>query len=324
MLAEFMLTPDALADSAGRNGVEVVREIRQCLFPPRAVPVALVCRLGGDEWEKAASQKIARIANPQHRLDAMSLFQKMLSQLCVTRPAVALPSTDEAGWVSAGVTSASLVPMDRIVVSAKSTPPAGFGVLVGDVVTDAFWEPFQNPRLVGRDTMAQEKVLRAICTHSEWLTLRLPQIRGGGDDEIVTVRQAIQLSNQLAAGFSRTAIDLHVCMQRNISEENLKHGISRELSDFVQQGIQIRLTLWPERHFVNRELLAGEFARTSQRELIPRPLWWITMTHVAVGSRAAANAGEAGNTWSLFSRAKAHERFEQLKAGSPILSELLH
>jgi hypothetical protein len=153
--------------------------------------------------------------------------------------------------------------------------------------------------------------------------LRLPQVRGGSDDEIVTVKQIIKLSNQLPAGFRATAIDLHVCIQPRISEHNLMNGISGELSTFVRQGIQIRLTIWPERHFVNRELLAGEFAKTSPGDLSPRPLWWITMTHVAVGSRAAANAGEAGNTWSLFSRPKAHERFEQIKADSPIRSVLL-
>lgn len=323
MLAEFLLTPDALADDDGRNGVDVVREIGQCLFPSRAVPVALVCKLGGEEWEKATSRKIARIANPNHRLDAMSLFQKLLSQLCVTRPRTPLPSEDEAGWISAGVTSASRVPMDKIVVSAKSAPPADLGVSVKEFLADAFWEPFENPRLVGRDTATQEKVLRAICTHSDWLTLRLPQIRGGSDDEIVTVKQIIKLANQLPAGFRKTEIDLHVCMQPRITEQTLIRGVSGELSAFVRQEIQIRLTIWPERHFVNRELLAGEYARTSPGDLIPRPLWWVTMTHVAVGSRSAANAGEAGNTWSLFSRPKAHERFEQIKADSPIRSHLL-
>lgn len=323
MLAEFLLTPDALADDDGRNGVDVVREIGQCLFPSRAVPVALVCKLGGEEWERATSRKIARIANPNHRMDAMSLFQKLLSQLCVTRPPIALPSDDETGWISAGVTSASRVPIEKIIVSAKSAPPADLGVSVKDFLADAFWEPFENPRLVGRDTATQEKVLRAICMHSDWLMLRLPQIRGGSDDEIVTVKQIIKLSNQLPTGFSKAAIDLHICMQPRISEQNLIRGIAGELSSFVRQGIQIRLTVWPERHFVNRELLAGEFARTSPGDLVPRPLWWITMTHVAVGSRAAANAGEAGNTWSLFSRPKAHERFEQIKSVPPIRSDLL-
>lgn len=316
MLAEFLLTPDALVDNDGRKGVDVIREIGQCLFPSRAVPVALICKLG-EEWEKATSRKIARIENPNHRMDAMLLFQKLLKELCVTRPPIALRGDDEAGWIAAGIKSASHVPFDKIVVSAKSAPPVDLGVSVRDFLTDTIWESFENPRIVGRDVATQEKVLRAICTHSDWLMLRLPQIRGGSDDEIITVKQIIKLSNELPPGFRKTAIDLHVCMQRNIAEQNLIRAISGELSMFVRQGVQIRLMIWPERHFVNRELLAGELTKTSSSDTIPRPLWWITMTHVAIGGRNAANAGEMGNTWSLFARKKAHERYEQIKSDTP-------
>lgn len=322
MLAEFFLTPDALTDDGGRNGTDVVREITECLFPHRAVPVALICKLG-DDWEKATSRRIARITNPNHRALAMSLFQRLLSQLCVSRPATPLPSSDEAGWVSAGIKSASCVPMERVVVSDRSTQHSEFGIPIKDFLADEFWEELGNPRLVGRNTAAQEKVLRTICAHSDWLLLQLPQIRGGSDDEIVTVKQIIKLSNQLPMGFRKTAIDLHICKQRSNTEQKLFRGVASELASFVRKGVQIQLTIWPERHFVNRELLAGEFAKTSSGDLACKPLWWITMTHVAVGSRHAANAGEAGNTWSLFSRHKAHERYHQLLAASPIRSELL-
>jgi hypothetical protein len=262
---------------------------------------------------KATSQKIARITNANHRQDAMSLFQRVLTQVCVTRPPTPRPSDDEAGWIAAGIQSANRVPIQGIVVSSQASPPAQIGSSLKEFVADEFWESLANPRLVGRDAVTQEQVLRAICTHSDWLLLRLPQIRGGSDDEIVTVKQIIKLSNQLPTGFRRTVIELQVCEQPNIPANNLINGIKSELSGFIRQGFQIRLTICPARHFINRELLAGESAQTSQGQLVPRPLWWITMTHVAVGSREAAVAGEAGNTWSLFSRQKAHERFEQMK-----------
>lgn len=323
MLAEFMLTPEALTDDHGRNGVDVIREIGQCLFPSRTVPIALVCKLGDNEWERVTSSKIARIADVNHRQNAMALFQKLLSQLCVTRPSTPRTGDDEAGWITAAMTSAKHVPMDRIIVSTGVEPPPKLGVSVRDFLTDPFWEPFVNPRLIARDLASQERVLRAICSHSDWMILRLPQIRGGSDDEIVTVKQIISLSNDLPTGFRKTAIDLHVCMQKNIPEHNLFRGIAGELSTFVKLGIQIRLTIWPEKHFVNRELIAGEFAKTSTRNLVHRTLWYITMTHVTVGSRDAANAGEAGNTWSLFSRQTAFERYERLSVDKPIRSEVL-
>jgi hypothetical protein len=309
MLAEFLLTPDALS---GGDGPETVRKLAQCLFPRHAASPALICMLGGEKWVQAASQKIARLSNPNQRFEAMSLFQKLHSQICVNRPPLNLASDDETDWIRAGVASASHVPVDRIVVSSKATPPAQIGVTIEDFISDAFWEHFENPRLVGRDTTTQEQVLRAICTHSDWLMVRLPQIRGGSDDEIVTVKQIIRLSNQVPEGFGKTAIDVHICMQPRITEQALFRSVSAELSPFIAEGIQVQITVWPERHFVNRELLAGDFTKTSPGNIIRRPRWWITMTHVAVGSRNAANAGEGANTWSLFSRKRAYERFEQI------------
>ena len=320
MLAEFLLTPDALSDDDGRSGSDVVRELADCFFPRRTVPLALLCKLGDDEWERATSRRIAQIKNPSHRQDAMSLFQKLLSQICVTRPRIHLASEDESGWIKAGMTSASQVLMNGIVVSSKSTPPDRLGVSLKDFVSDVFWRDLGNPRFVGRDTVNQEQVLRAICLHSDWLVIRLPQIRGGSDDEIVTVRQILKLSNQLPSGFRKTAIDLHVCMQPRISKHRLIRGISDELSTSVQQGVQIRLTIWPERHFINRELLGGDYTKTSPGDLVRRPLWWITMNHVAIGSRQGANRGDGANAWSLFSRQKAYERHEQIKDGNPIES----
>lgn len=317
MLAEFLLTPDALADDDGRNGVAVVNELQQCLLPKKTAPPALVCKLG-DQWEKAASRKIASIANQNHRNAAMSFFQRLLTQQCVTRPTVELRANDEAGWIRAGMASAAAVPMDKIVVSAKSTPPTELGVSVKDFLADAFWEPYENPRLVGRDTASQERVLRAICTHSEWLLLRLPQIRGGSDDEIVTAKQIIKLSNQLPTGFRKTSIDLHVCLGSKTPKDNVVSGISGELSAFLQQGVEIRLTLWPEGHFANRGVLAGDFAKTSEGDRVPRPLWWVTMSHVAVARKRVSNAEESDNSWNLFARDKAAAQHASILAGRPL------
>ncbi len=323
MLAEFLLTPDAMVDTYGRDGIDAVRELTGCFFPSRATPLALVCKLG-DEWERATSIKIARIANVNHRQAAMELFKRLMSShLYVPRPTVSEGNNSENDWIAAGITSSKLAPMNKIVVSNQTTPPETLGTSINDFVSDRFWDEFPNPRLVGRETNTQERVLRAICTHSDWLHMRLPQIRGGSDDEIVTVKQIIKLSNQLPLGFRKTAIDLHVCMQQKIPEQNLICGISGELNSLVKQGVKIQLSIWPEKHFVNRELIGGDTTTTSSGAFVRRPLWLITMTHVAVGSRAAANAGEAGNTWSLFPRQKAYERYEQMSQETPLRVQVL-
>jgi hypothetical protein len=314
MLTEFLLTPEALSDSDGRDGTEVVRELKNCLFPFAAASTALVCKLGGEEWTRAASGRIARIADVNHRQLAMSLMTQIVQQLAVTRPAIQRHGDDEAGWIHAAMQSSAQVPLGRIVVSAGSTPPARLGASLKEFVSREFWEKLSNPRLVGRDVATQQGVLTAICTHSDWLLIRLPQIRGGSDDEIVTVKQIAALANQLPPGFRQSSIDLQICAMQNIPERNLIRSVTGELDSYIRRGVKITLTIWPERHFVNRELIGGEYAQTSNGTIVPKPLWWITMTHVAVRGRHVPNAGEGGNTWCLFSRQKAFERYEQIRA----------
>lgn len=313
MLAEFMLTPDALMAGFSRDGRDLADELRACFLPGRTVPVAVLSKLGED-WVNAAARKIARI-NTAHRHKAVAVFQQLLSDASLSRPGVRIQIDDENSWIKAARTSNSQVTFERIVVSPSATPPAGNGVALTDFLNDGFWESYENPRPVARDLASQEPALKCVCAHSEWMIIRMPQISGGGGDELATVKQIIKLSNGLPTGFHKSAIDLHVCVQRGVSEQSLIDGVSAELSQYVRQGVAIQLSLWP--HFINRELIAGDMSRTSPGEHIRRPLWYITMAHVAVGRREA-NDTESGNTWSLLARRRAFARHEELKAATPL------
>ena len=313
MLAEFMLTPDALLAGFRREGRDAIHELEQCFLPKRTAPVALMSKLG-DEWVSAATKRIARINGPL-RNDAMAAFQRLLDNASLARPSVSVNSDDENGWIQAARSSNSQVTFERIVVSPSATPPAGNGVALTDFLQDIFWERYENPRPVARDLVSQEPVLKCVCAHAEWIIIRMPQIRGGSNDEIETVKQIIQLSNGLPNGFQKSAIDLHVCLQGKLTQQDLIDGVSAELSEYVRQGVKIQLSIWPG--FISRELILGDLSRDSLGEKTRRPLWYITMAHVAVGRREA-NDTESGNTWSLFSRKRAFARHEQLKAATPL------
>ena len=316
MLAEFLLTPDALVAGFGLEGRDAIEELKACFLPKRSVPIALLSKLG-EEWEIAAARKIARI-NSANRHSAIAMFTQLLNEASISRPGVRVHVDDENGWIQAARTSNNQVPFDRIVVSMTAKPPASNGVSIADFVDDDFWQQYQNPRHVGRDLVSQEPALKCLCAHSEWMIIRMPQIRGGSGDEIATVKQIIQLSSRLPNGFRKSAIDLHVCLQDKIPEQNLIDGVSDNLSQYVRQGVQIRLSLWPIKHFYNRELIAGDLSRTSTGEEIRRPLWYITMNHVAIGRRDVDALGESGNTWSMFSRKDAYSRYEGLQVSTPL------
>ncbi len=323
MLTEFLLTPDSISDTDGRSGTEVIRELQSCLFPFAAAPSALVCRLGDDRWTRAVSSRIARLQDSNHRQFAQSLFMQIMDQLSVPRPDSNGDPHQESDWVEAGIRSAALVPFEKIIVSGQTIPPDELGTELRHFTSPRFWSNYQNPRLVGRERDQQKKALRAICTHADWLLIRLPQIRGGSDDEIVTVKQIIELACRLPEGFGVSDIDLHLRMMPRIEQDRLLNGVRGELNRFAQRGIKISVSLWPENHFVNRELLAGSYTKTSEGIAVRKALWYVTMTHVSVGSRDANSTGEAGNTWSLFDRTQAHRRLTEIDQETPLHSETI-
>ena len=126
MLAEFYLTPHAVADRDGRDGVSVIDDLNRTLFVPelnKAANVPLVCKLGGKKWEDETSRQIALISDSAHRKRAMKLLTKLLrDHRCVDRPEVATDGNGEDDWCKAGNYSATEFPIDGIVTSSKQKP----------------------------------------------------------------------------------------------------------------------------------------------------------------------------------------------------------
>lgn len=313
MLTEFLLTPDSFTDLVDDDVAETLRALQSCLFPFAATPSALICNLGGKNWVQATSRKIVEIQNPNHKMLAQSLFTKIVDQVSVSRPLTNHPGNNESDWIESGIKSAKMVPLNGIVVSGRSGSPPVTCLPMTEFISPEHWIGYPNPRLVGRTPSDQEDVLRAFCTHSGWILIRMPQIYGGSDDEIVTIKQIIKLATKLPDGFKKSDIEIHLCKIRNMSDDNLLRGVALQLKRSLQQGVKVTFKLWPEKHFVNREIIGGDYTKTSQTEVIRRPRWMMTMTHVAIGSNKANNAGESGNTWSLFSRENAFKHFQKIE-----------
>ena len=313
MLAEFMLTPDALLAGLSGEAGDTADELKGCFLPGRGVPTALVSKLG-EEWQRAVTRKIAGMKET-YRSKAMKLLERLLDECSVERPSVRVDVDDENGWIAAARSSNSQLAFERIVVAASATTLISNEVPLHEFLQNVSWDAWRYSRIVARDHKSQEPALKCVCAHSAWITIRMPQIRGGSDDELFTVKQVIRLSNRLPPGFPKSAIDLHVCLQRGVSERVLIDGISAELEEYVREGVAIELSLWPP--FIGRELIAGDIAGKSSGEQVRRPRWYITMGHVAVGRREA-NDTAAGNSWSLFARNEAFARHEKLKDETPL------
>ena len=321
MLAEFFLSPDTFCESDDR-----LRQLERCLFPfnPRQPSVAILCRLGEDKWTTALGQKIARIKNPNHRMLAMDLMKKIISELTVIRPLTRSVTNDESSWVVEARNSHRDLGFEAIVVSSNITTFSDNCTKVGDFVMPGFWEEFGNPRHVGRDKPAQVRVLRSFCAFSDWIIVRMPQIKGGSDDEIVTVKQIVQLATNLPEGFQKSNVEVQFPINDRAKHDpgRVFRAVKAELKDVVVPGSDLRLTMLPVGSFVNREILGGEYTPVSTGDKLLKARWLLTMNHVAVGGRQNPGRDDA-NSWNLFSRHEANKRLATLNGLAPLQSEIL-
>ncbi len=310
MLVEVVLTPDLFS---GDDDVlrERLRDLADILLPRRSVPIVDISQLGEHNWQSAVGNRIVAIKNRNLQSDAKALFDRFVDSVCVVRipQQNSIPAT-ESEWIALAKQSAKQVPLDAIVtVGSQSTEQAVMAF--AEFTCDEFWARFPNPRWVERNSQAQVTALRTIAFHADWLIVRLPQLRGGSDDEIVTFNQILALVAKRGTSQPRCSIELQVCQQKDIPDERLLNGIQRELQ-CNGSIMDVTFKLLPQKSFIDRELLAGGWAPMPEGKRARRARWLLTMTHVAVSSKRE-NISQA-SPWSLFDRKHAHDRLSKLEA----------
>jgi hypothetical protein len=310
MLAEFIITPDifSASDDTLRGRLS---ELREVLLPRGSPPKFLICQLGSDNWQTAVGAKIAAIRNSELRSNAQSLFERIVAEVSVVRPlSIDEAPMSESDWISVGERSSRQIALDGIVVSeSRSVTELVFPV--EKFVSDEYCDRFPNPRFVARTEESQITSLRTICLHSDWMILRLPQIRGGVDDEIVTLKQVLKLASTRLPGQTKCSVELHVCRQEKIPDDRLRSSIEDELSGFLNNLSEVNVKFFPEKAFTDRQVFAGEWAPMPNDHRSRRVRWLVTMTHVAIGKRRESSSEPC--TWSLFDRKSAHARLKQIE-----------
>jgi hypothetical protein len=139
----------------------------------------------------------------------------------------------------------------------------------------------------------------------------LPQIRGGVDDEIVTLKQVLKLASRKLPGQAKSSVELHICKQEKIPDIRLKNSIDDELSVFRNNFSEVVVRFFPKKTFTDRQIFGGEWARMPSGQRSRRVRWLVTMSHVAIGNSHESSTEPC--TWSLFDRKAAHARLKQIE-----------
>ena len=282
--------------------------LAQVLFPLTSVSPAVICEPGKNDWRTAVTRRIFSIRDANRRKEAMDLFMRIDREILVRRPWQETSLGDsESVWVKAARTLHEDVPLDAVVTDENYDDT--LSLPVKQINDPAFWQKYRNPRLVGRNLESQNAALRTVCLHSDWLLVRMPYLKGSVDDEIVTVKQIIQLASSLktdpAGGLVTVQLD-----NRHANSDRFFRNVASELKNVRQHSGRIKVELRDEK-ILNRELLGGEFApRGEGKEPFHRARWFMQMTHVAIGG---GGAHTDDNSWNLFDRRAASNRLEQIQ-----------
>ncbi len=136
----------------------------------------------------------------------------------------------------------------------------------------------------------------------------MPQLRGGCDDEIVTVKQILQLASSRFDEQPKCTVVIQLREQAKIENGRLFGNVQKELAESAGGLKNLSIELQLVHEFTNRELVAGEWVPKNDNLFVKRARWLITMAHVAVGKNEETNTGDLDNTWNLFDRSKAQRR----------------
>jgi hypothetical protein len=307
MLVEFALSPAIFDDSLQPNAEEwsdQIRELASAMFPRTAACPVVVSNLYDGSWQHEAAQSVKAIANQNDRARCQSLLDK-IDRTLVTRPSAADWPVDEDGWGRVAIASDAEAPIDRIVLTDVchtrmwAEEPS---LRALKEVTDAgFWHGIPldgSPRF---DIAYQVGLLRALTTHSQFLWLASPHIRGTNDDEtdfaIALIRQAFGRPST----FSSVDIEIHVeAPERPTATDfttrlkNAQRNVEHRLREALTPGQTVNVVMWTK--LLDRALIGGTYSPLSDGTQATSPRWGIYLGHIA---RRAAPPAVPPTGWHI-------------------------
>ena len=308
MLSEIAITPSAFNWGLQEESMDWVGELERVLFPRVGDVPLVLCDLRNGEWFKSVARSIAMISNSSQRGRAQSLLSKLRDNLMSIPRNSALPDSpcDESMWIAEAIAANSILPIG---MAFTTSPDARIRTLhPSRIGSDEIDHQLESSRYVPRELNSQVVQLRNLLWHSHWAIVRFPQIRGGDDDEIQTVKQVAELlGRSVCSSPSSTVRQLEVQLNPEALGAYSFQNVEKHFRDWRIGGVAISLTV-SRAKYVNRELIAGDLD-SSDAKKIKRARWYLTMQHVAI---KRSDSSVENNIWNYFGRRKAHERWQKI------------
>ncbi len=328
MLTEIALTPQVF-DEASNSDIDrwlgKLDALAGNLVPLAASAPAIVSDMYDGSWGHEIVPIAAAITDHRAK-DRVQRILGRLKDLLVPRPAHLGWPQSEKEWADEAAESNGSEPLGRIVVTAGYFPNVASAgqpyKSLDSVDTSSFWDGIRSHRNdIPMDIAAQIDLLRPICAHAHFISIRTPHVRGTASDETAIVGQIIASACRRPGGFPDVEIDLHLdgttIVDRHREESNfatLVPNIQAGLARHVPTGTTIDCYFWP--HFIERMLIAGDI-RTVDGTDTRCPRWGLSFTHLA----RPGGPPSQPTSWNLFSRKDLSTRLPEVDPNS---NDILH
>lgn len=306
MLSEIAISPSAFRYAIAKSDIDWIRELNSLLFPRSCdVPIAISEDSCG-HWRREIGKAICLIPDSNKRYAAQALLSKLINEpLLVSRKlSAATPDFSDEEWFKA-LESANTNCHIKAFLGLLSDP-TNLRFKPEDITDEYFDQIGQSQANVPCNVAFQESALQSVLAHADFLVIRFPQIRGGGDDEIFSVRSFAGLMDRDGCLSVRPKV-VKLILNPFSLKANTISNLLTEIENWKLSRVSVQL-YEAEMKYLNRELIAGKFVNFGA-QLVEKPRWYITMQHVATQHRL----GETDqNTWSFFGAKKAFDRIEEL------------
>jgi hypothetical protein len=285
MLTEIAMTPEVFDQKSNpdvASWIDCLNALGANLFPRTAACPAMISNLQGGAWMEEVRNRLKNAAD--HRvIDRLQRILKIIEEILVTRPQANGWPDSEVEWVLEAAESHKLEPIGRVLMTQAllgqvhaNGAPLG---TIRDVDTASFWDGITSSCDVVMDVGAQVRLLRPICVHADYIALKLPYARGGGD-ETEFAAGVVRSAYSRPAGFTAPIIELHLNGMDHITQpQRLVSAVTACLDAGALRGKTIEVVVW--RQFLDRIMIAGMTKEEPDGTKRQYPRWGVRFSHIA-------------------------------------------
>lgn len=309
MIHIIFVSPDAFEKLGHQFGEkDGLGELRELLFPRRSEPNVLLADPHKANWFREVGRRIAKFP-PQTLANAKVLLERLERQSLIGWSSVGSAPTNEGEWIKIARSN-----NNKYVDWAFTADAELRGESVEDIsrISDDAWLKAQFPwsESVLRCPNSQLHIFRKLLLGYDWCIAELPYVEGDSPDEIVTLKQLIEVIQEGPAS-TPFALDL-VTMERK-KNRNWKFDLRSKLQAALigkhaaRSRRKIRLRVFALADCKDRYFTVGKITEIAHAQQVREACRCIAAQHVAIGRDRPTES----STWTLCSSVATKMRFEK-------------